>query len=158
MLHTKSPDSVCNINRCRRPLTTRAWVTSCLHACCEEDGSKYVHRTPAKCPACDTALSDSLDVIQIEVNPSEQFTSGFSPARSSMVLAGLKPEVICDVASRALAFWMHQVSEDRAYLGAAIARGERERQYLLRSQASIHQNIANWRKSVRGAYNRTPLA
>ena len=42
-----------------------------------------------------------------------------------MVLAGLKPDVICDVAGRALAFWMYQMSEDRAYLAAAVARGRR---------------------------------
>ena len=61
---TESGELVCNINKCRRLLTTRAWVTSCLHAFCEEDGTKYVQQTPVKCPACDTALSDSLDVIQ----------------------------------------------------------------------------------------------
>ena len=61
---TDSGELVCNINKCRRPLTTRAWVTSCLHAFCEEDGAKYAHQTPVKCPACETTLSDSLDVIQ----------------------------------------------------------------------------------------------
>lgn len=42
-----------------------------------------------------------------------------------MVLAGLKPDIICDIAGRALSFWMYQMSEDRAYLAGAVSRGKR---------------------------------
>lgn len=53
-----------------------------------------------KCLVCDHALSGKLDIVRVDLNPSEAY--------KSMVLCGLHPEIIMDICSRALNFWIFQ--------------------------------------------------
>ncbi len=49
-----------------------------------------------------TNLAGKFDIVRIDSSPAEQY--------KSMVLAGLKPETIIEVCSRAISFWVYQVS------------------------------------------------
>ena len=99
-------DLLCNFRKCRKRLNTYAWVTSCSHIFCDEDGTREFNKKLV-CPACETNLSAKFDVIRVDLQASEQF--------KSMVLAGQKPEVIMEICSRALAFWTYQTHQERMY-------------------------------------------
>ncbi|XP_022782786.1 E3 ubiquitin-protein ligase CCNB1IP1-like [Stylophora pistillata] len=99
-------DLLCNFRKCRKRLNTHAWVTSCSHIFCDEDGTREFNKSLI-CPACETNLSAKFDVIRVDLQASEQF--------KSMVLAGQKPEVIMEICSRALAFWTYQTHQEKMY-------------------------------------------
>ncbi|XP_020602293.1 E3 ubiquitin-protein ligase CCNB1IP1-like [Orbicella faveolata] len=99
-------DLLCNFRKCRTRLNTHAWVTSCSHIFCDEDGTREFNKSLV-CPACETNLSAKFDVIRVDLQASEQF--------KSMVLAGQKPEVIMEICSRALAFWTYQTHQEKMY-------------------------------------------
>ncbi|XP_068731639.1 E3 ubiquitin-protein ligase CCNB1IP1-like [Montipora capricornis] len=99
-------DLLCNFRKCRKRLNTHAWVTSCSHIFCDEDGTREFNKSLV-CPACETNLSAKFDVIRVDLQASEQF--------KSMVLAGQKPEVIMEICSRALAFWTYQTHQEKMY-------------------------------------------
>lgn len=93
---------LCNFPKCRIKLSGFAWVTACSHVFCDQHGSGEFSRTPAICPACSSALSGKLDIVRTELSPSEDY--------KAMVLAGLRPDVVLEISSRALAFWTYQVN------------------------------------------------
>ncbi|KAK2103884.1 cyclin B1 interacting protein 1, E3 ubiquitin protein ligase [Saguinus oedipus] len=93
---------LCNYRKCRIKLSGYAWVTACSHIFCDQHGSGEFSRSPAICPACNSTLSGKLDIVRTELSPSEEY--------KAMVLAGLRPEIVLDISSRALAFWTYQVS------------------------------------------------
>lgn len=93
---------LCNYRKCRIRLSGYAWVTACSHIFCDQHGSGEFSRSPAVCPACNSTLSGKLDIVRTELSPSEEY--------KAMVLAGLRPEIVLDISSRALAFWTYQVS------------------------------------------------
>ncbi|XP_071794474.1 E3 ubiquitin-protein ligase CCNB1IP1-like [Asterias amurensis] len=99
-------DMVCNFKKCRKRLSSFAWVTSCSHIFCDEDGTREFNRC-FSCPACDTNLPGKFDIVRIDLSPSEQY--------KSMVLAGQKPDVIQEVSGRAMAFWRYQVQQEKIY-------------------------------------------
>lgn len=70
-------DLICNFKKCRKRLTSSAWVTSCSHAFCEEDGASQFSGGPHdnKCPACSTPLPGKFDIVKVDLNPVEQFKS-----------------------------------------------------------------------------------
>ncbi|XP_072005751.1 E3 ubiquitin-protein ligase CCNB1IP1 isoform X1 [Engystomops pustulosus] len=98
---------LCNFPKCRGKLSSRAWVTACSHIFCEQHGSGEFTRSPAVCPACNSTLSSKMDIARTELNPSEE--------NKAMMLAGLRPEIVLDICSRALAFWTYQVYQERLY-------------------------------------------
>ncbi|CAG9796807.1 unnamed protein product [Diatraea saccharalis] len=103
-------DMVCNFRKCRRSLSHQAWVTTCSHAFCVEHGKREFKRNADNsltCPACGNELRDKFDVIQADLKPSETF--------KSIVLAGLKPDTVMDVAMRAMSFWSYQVEQETLY-------------------------------------------
>lgn len=103
-------DMICNFRKCRKTLTSDAWVTTCSHAFCVEHGKKEFKRNihnSLTCPACGTELQDKFDVIQADLKPGETF--------KSIVLAGMKPDVIMDIAMRAMSFWSYQVEQETLY-------------------------------------------
>lgn len=103
-------DMVCNFRKCRRSLTSQAWVTTCSHAFCIEHGKKEFRRNAENsltCPACGNELRDKFDVIQADLHPSETF--------KSIVLAGMKPDTVMDIAMRAMSFWSYQVEQETMY-------------------------------------------
>ncbi|CAH1800271.1 unnamed protein product, partial [Owenia fusiformis] len=99
-------DLCCNFKKCRKRLNTFAWITSCSHIFCDEDGTREFNKA-FTCPACQTSLSGKLDIIRIDLQPSEQY--------KSMVLSGLKPETIMEICTRSMAFWTYQSHQERAY-------------------------------------------
>lgn len=103
-------DIVCNLKNCRKTLENEAWITICSHAFCMEHGKQEfgnVSKNVVTCPACNTELSEKFDIVQADLNPSEGF--------KSIVLAGLKPDIIMDVAMRAISFWNYQIKEETRY-------------------------------------------
>ncbi|XP_053715584.1 E3 ubiquitin-protein ligase CCNB1IP1 isoform X2 [Synchiropus splendidus] len=107
---------LCNFPKCRAKLSGFAWVTACSHAFCDQHGSAEFSRSPATCPACSSALSGKLDIVRTELSPSEDF--------KAMVLAGLRPDVVLDISTRALAFWSYQVYQERMYQEYSLSRAE----------------------------------
>lgn len=93
---------LCNFPKCRSKLSGFAWVTACSHVFCDQHGSGEFSRSPATCPACSSALSGKLDIVRTELSPSEDY--------KAMVLAGLRPDIVLDISTRALAFWSYQVN------------------------------------------------
>ncbi|XP_060808606.1 E3 ubiquitin-protein ligase CCNB1IP1-like [Amyelois transitella] len=114
-------DMVCNFRKCRRSLSNHAWVTTCSHAFCIEHGQREFKRNAENClscPACGSELRDKFDVIQADLKPSETF--------KSIVLAGLKPDTIMDVAMRAMSFWSYQIEQETLYQ-ESMAKHSREK-------------------------------
>nr|XP_048291544.1 E3 ubiquitin-protein ligase CCNB1IP1 [Myodes glareolus]XP_048291545.1 E3 ubiquitin-protein ligase CCNB1IP1 [Myodes glareolus]XP_048291546.1 E3 ubiquitin-protein ligase CCNB1IP1 [Myodes glareolus]XP_048291547.1 E3 ubiquitin-protein ligase CCNB1IP1 [Myodes glareolus]XP_048291548.1 E3 ubiquitin-protein ligase CCNB1IP1 [Myodes glareolus]XP_048291549.1 E3 ubiquitin-protein ligase CCNB1IP1 [Myodes glareolus] len=107
---------LCNYRKCRLKLSGYAWVTACSHIFCDEHGSGEFSRSPALCPACNSTLSGKLDIVRTELSPSEEY--------KAMVLAGLRPEVVLDISSRALAFWTYQVHQERLYQEYNFSKAE----------------------------------
>ncbi|XP_048380455.2 E3 ubiquitin-protein ligase CCNB1IP1 [Stegostoma tigrinum] len=107
---------LCNFTKCRAKLSGFAWVTACSHVFCDQHGSGEFSRSPALCPACKSALAGKLDIVRTELSPSEEY--------KAMVLSGLRPELILDIASRALAFWTYQIHQERLYQEYAYSKAE----------------------------------
>ncbi|KAH3796480.1 E3 ubiquitin-protein ligase CCNB1IP1-like [Dreissena polymorpha] len=99
-------DLICNFKKCRKRLTDIAYVTACSHVFCDEDGTREFNRAK-NCPACKTNLDKKFEIVRNNLQPSEQY--------KSMILAGLKPDMINEIASRALAFWMYQSHQEKTY-------------------------------------------
>ncbi|GFU05795.1 e3 ubiquitin-protein ligase CCNB1IP1 [Nephila pilipes] len=109
---------LCNFKKCRKALSSHAWVTSCSHILLfiGEFEKAFI------CPACDTALSGKYDIVKVDLNPTEQY--------KSMVLAGQRPEVIFEICSRAISFWTYQVHQEimfQEYVSTKV----KERSYQL---------------------------
>lgn len=103
-------DIVCNFRKCRKSLSSEAWVTTCSHAFCVEHGKSEFKRNATNsltCPACGTELRDKFDVIQADLKPGETFRS--------IVLAGMRPDTIMDIAMRAMSFWSYQIEQETLY-------------------------------------------
>ncbi|XP_066133361.1 E3 ubiquitin-protein ligase CCNB1IP1 isoform X2 [Saccopteryx bilineata] len=107
---------LCNYRKCRIKLSGYAWVTACSHIFCDQHGSGEFSRSPAICPACNSTLSGKLDIVRTELSPSEEY--------KAMVLAGLRPEIVLDISSRALAFWTYQVHQERLYQEYKFSKAE----------------------------------
>ncbi|XP_030636762.1 E3 ubiquitin-protein ligase CCNB1IP1 [Chanos chanos] len=107
---------LCNFPKCRAKLSGFAWVTACSHVFCDQHGSAEFSRSPAICPACSSALSGKLDIVRTELAPSEEY--------KAMVLAGLRPETVLDICSRALTFWTYQVHQERLFQEYSLSRAE----------------------------------
>ncbi|XP_057317494.1 E3 ubiquitin-protein ligase CCNB1IP1-like [Hydractinia symbiolongicarpus] len=114
-------DLVCNFKKCRKRLVNIAWVTSCSHTFCDEDGTREFSKSFV-CPACDTNLNGKHDIVRHELQPNEQY--------KSMILAGLKPEIIMEIASRAIAFWTYQAQQEKLYHEYASAKNKESRDKL----------------------------
>ncbi|KAJ9581944.1 hypothetical protein L9F63_003697 [Diploptera punctata] len=103
-------DLNCNNAKCRKRLTNIAWITSCSHAFCDKDAEvSFLNNSQDDivCPACKTSLPEKHDVVQADLKPTEKF--------KSMVLAGLRPDIIMDIANRALTFWQYQMYQELEY-------------------------------------------
>ncbi|KAI8809238.1 hypothetical protein BJ742DRAFT_677056 [Cladochytrium replicatum] len=98
----------CNNIQCRKNLSSnsRACVTTCSHIFCV-DCANQAFNSALVCPACETSLTESDDIVFTELNPSEDYKSS--------VLAGLRPELIMEIASRALSFWVYQTTQEACF-------------------------------------------
>uniref|UniRef100_A0A2K5R947 RING-type domain-containing protein n=1 Tax=Cebus imitator TaxID=2715852 RepID=A0A2K5R947_CEBIM len=107
---------LCNYRKCRIKLSGYPWVTACSHIFCDQHGSGEFSRSPAICPACSSTLSGKLDIVRTELSLSEEY--------KATVLAGLRPEIVLDISSRALAFWTYQVHQERLYQEYNFSKAE----------------------------------
>ncbi|KAF2706852.1 hypothetical protein K504DRAFT_470865 [Pleomassaria siparia CBS 279.74] len=101
----------CNDLKCRHQLLDRAVVTTCSHVfctrCADTTGLSRTSNSNRQCPACETQLMNPNDVVVQGLNPSEDYKTS--------VLSGLSPTVITEVASRGLAFYSYQASQEIIY-------------------------------------------
>ncbi|KAH6570200.1 hypothetical protein BASA83_007465 [Batrachochytrium salamandrivorans] len=134
----------CNNLQCRHLLTTRAIVTTCSHVFCVDCGSAAFAQTMV-CPACETSLTQRDDIVVSELNPTEDYKSS--------VISGLRPDLIIEIAGRALSFWVYQVSQESVYqamlfkdLDEQCSKLERQMQSLVREAnqeiAALQENLA----------------
>ncbi|PVU93128.1 hypothetical protein BB561_003437 [Smittium simulii] len=99
----------CNNVRCRIELTrdqNQAIVTSCSHIFCKNCASE-AFKVSLVCPACESSLLDNESMMTVLLDHSESY--------KSMILAGQGPEAIMEISSRALAFWVYQVSQELSF-------------------------------------------
>jgi E3 ubiquitin-protein ligase CCNP1IP1 len=70
-------DLFCNNKKCRKRLTTCAWITSCSHAFCDEDADHAFFSTESNitCPACSSHLPEKHDIVKVDLNPPDKFKS-----------------------------------------------------------------------------------
>ncbi|KAF2813430.1 uncharacterized protein BDZ99DRAFT_382046 [Mytilinidion resinicola] len=101
----------CNSLKCRTQLNDRAVVTTCSHVFCIRcsdslglSSSAGIART---CPACSTQLSNPDDAVVAQLNPTEDYKTS--------ILSGLSPNIIMECASRGLAFYSYQTSQEIVY-------------------------------------------
>ncbi|KAF0473751.1 E3 ubiquitin-protein ligase CCNB1IP1 [Gigaspora margarita] len=59
------------------------------------------------CPACETSLTESEDIMFADLNPSEEYKSS--------ALSGLRPDIIMEICSRALSFWTYQTTQENCF-------------------------------------------
>jgi len=113
----------CNDLKCRTQLHDTAVVTTCrlvpfkstksplrsrshvfCNECAQSTGLAQGPSTNRVCPACGTQLSNPDDVVETALNPGEDYKTS--------VLSGLSPSIIMDCASRGLAFYSYQASQE----------------------------------------------
>ncbi|KZF19314.1 hypothetical protein L228DRAFT_214835, partial [Xylona heveae TC161] len=101
----------CNSLKCRKELQDQAVITTCSHIFCVrciEAHSLSKHADANRiCPACESALASPDDVIFTRLNPTEEF--------KTCILEGLNPTIIMECASRGLAFWTYQATQEIVY-------------------------------------------
>ncbi|CAG2060070.1 unnamed protein product [Timema podura] len=143
---------ICNYQKCRKRLTSSAWVTKCSHAFCEEDGHREFNNSneEKKCPACSSILNpQNYEIVKVDLNPSEQF--------KSMVLSGMNPEIILDVCSRAITFWNYQMYQESLYQSACVKKTRetvQELETFYENQvASLKTELGRGSKKLRDAKN-----
>ncbi|XP_075048256.1 E3 ubiquitin-protein ligase CCNB1IP1 isoform X1 [Mixophyes fleayi] len=136
---------LCNFPKCRVKLSGRAWVTACSHIFCDQHGSGEFSRSPAVCPACNSTLSSKLDIVRTELSPSEE--------HKAMMLAGLRPEIVLDVCSRALVFWTYQVYQERLYQEYTYSKAEGHLKQVEKLYAHQVQNKDSELAAMKGEVN-----
>uniref|UniRef100_A0A8C5QSX2 Cyclin B1 interacting protein 1 n=1 Tax=Leptobrachium leishanense TaxID=445787 RepID=A0A8C5QSX2_9ANUR len=136
---------LCNFRKCRVKLSGYAWVTACSHIFCDKHGSGEFSHSPAVCPACNSTLSGKLDIVRTELGPSEEF--------KAMSLAGLRPELVLDICSRALAFWTYQVYQERLYQEYNHSKAEGNLKQMEKLCAQQIQNKDTELSAMKGEVN-----
>ncbi|GAA5809347.1 hypothetical protein MFLAVUS_002755 [Mucor flavus] len=123
-------DIHCNVIKCRRKLSVegQACVTSCSHIFCLDCAKKSFDKASI-CPACKTNLvQENDDMILVQMNPTEEYKSS--------VLAGLKPDNILDICSRAIAFYEYQTSQELSFQ-SLLQKNMQDKYRSLKSQFDI---------------------
>ncbi|XP_071040352.1 E3 ubiquitin-protein ligase CCNB1IP1-like isoform X2 [Parasteatoda tepidariorum] len=131
---------LCNFKKCRKPLSSQAWVTSCSHIFCHDDGLREFEKAFI-CPACETTLSGKYDIVKVDLNPTEQY--------KSMVLAGQRPEIIFEICSRAISFWTYQVHQEIMFQEYISAKVKERSHQLEKHYDNIFQKTRNELENVR---------
>ncbi|GAA5950929.1 hypothetical protein JCM3765_004631 [Sporobolomyces pararoseus] len=93
-----------------------AVVTSCSHIFCVDCANTLLGNPPT-CHICHTVLDDHYDLVQAELHPADLW--------KSLIIAGLPPPVIIDIASRALNFWNYQQDHEKVYQTVLAGHAEK---------------------------------
>ncbi|KAK4470888.1 hypothetical protein MN116_006400 [Schistosoma mekongi] len=101
---------VCNYRKCRQPLKICAVGTVCKHIFCITHSPLQLKTADGtfQCPACKYRLKENSDIIEVDLQPCEQFRS--------MILMGQAPDTILDVCRRAIDFFNMQTVQGVKYL------------------------------------------
>ncbi|CAI2730829.1 unnamed protein product [Schistosoma spindalis] len=101
---------VCNYRKCRQPLKICAVGTVCKHIFCINHSPLQLKTSDGtfQCPACKYRLKENSDIIELDLQPCEQFRS--------MILMGQTPDTIFDVCRRAIEFFALQTAQGVKYL------------------------------------------
>ena len=102
--------------------------------CADSTGFSRANSVERICPACRTPLPSHDDVVLADLNPSEEYRA--------TVLAGLSPMAIMECASKALAFWSYQATQEIIYQDQ-LARSLTEKYTSLNQQMDQLINGAN---------------
>jgi len=129
----------CNTLKCRKEIANRAVVTTCSHVFCIDCANQLQLAGQRQnqrliCPACDAHLPNPDDIIITNLNPTEDYKTS--------VLSGLSPNVIMECASRALAFWTYQATQEIVYQ-EYLAKNLTDKYTSLNSQMDKVVNDAN---------------
>lgn len=73
-------------------------------SCADELGLSSSSEANRHCPACKTDLPYPDDVVTTNLKPTEDYKTS--------VLSGLDPAIIMECASRGLAFWTYQATQE----------------------------------------------
>ncbi|KZT62890.1 hypothetical protein CALCODRAFT_425272 [Calocera cornea HHB12733] len=94
-------DFKCNSFKCRKalPCDTEAKAVVTTLPCANE-----LFRSSQICPACETSLAETDDIVICSLRPSNDF--------KTTVLAGLNPVTILGIA---ISFWNYQVSQESLF-------------------------------------------
>ncbi|TPP67507.1 E3 ubiquitin-protein ligase CCNB1IP1 isoform 4 [Fasciola gigantica] len=100
---------LCNYRKCRQPLRLCAIGTVCRHIFCRDHNPVNAKTAEGvvHCPACRTRLKENFEIMEIDLQPCEQF--------KNMILMGLNPETIFDICKRAIDFYMFQKTQELKY-------------------------------------------
>ncbi|CRL00275.1 CLUMA_CG013548, isoform A [Clunio marinus] len=90
---------ICNYKDCYKILKETAYITFCSHIFCNDHGQKLKSCLSNGCFACKGTLMDH-QILHTNLNVSGD--------TKKLLLCGLSPKVILEVASSALGFWSHQ--------------------------------------------------
>ena len=113
----------CNLKHCNKCLDSGyAWVTSCSHIFCNEDGEK-LFQDVLICPICMKELDSKSELVRIQLKPTEHYRN--------MILCGQRPEVILDICNKGLSFWFAQIKQQNDYMKHIV---EKEREKRLNSE------------------------
>ncbi|KAJ8116238.1 hypothetical protein OPT61_g2299 [Boeremia exigua] len=93
--------------------------------CADTTGLSRSQNTHRICPACGSELQNPDDVVVAGLNPSEDYKTS--------VLSGLSPSIIMECASRSLAFYSYQTSQEIIYQ-EHLAKGLAEKYNVLSQQ------------------------
>ncbi|KAE8750984.1 hypothetical protein FOCC_FOCC002412 [Frankliniella occidentalis] len=132
---------LCNVQTCRKPLTSTLWVTSCSHSFCEDHAKTLSHKN-IKCPACGTLLGKRFDVIRQNSNPAEEF--------KAMLLVGLRPEIVLDIAMRAVSFWNYQVEQELKYQANSANQLLETKEKASINQTTLMKQLALAKNTIAG--------
>lgn len=107
----------CNNVQCRQLLSNsgRACVTTCSHIFCLNCANAFFSKALV-CPACESSLNQPDDIVMTELSPSEDYKSS--------VLAGLRPEIIMDICTRAISFYSYQTQQEANFQDLMFRNGE----------------------------------
>ncbi|KAK6544717.1 hypothetical protein TWF694_001403 [Orbilia ellipsospora] len=107
----------CNFLECRIALEQTAVVTTCSHIFCstcadnllskQATASHHLGAVTPTCPACRTELKNPDDIVKTNLNPTDDYKTS--------VLSGLSPELILEIASRGISFWVYQTTQEIVY-------------------------------------------
>lgn len=102
--------------------------------CADATGLSRTSNASRVCPACGTQLINPDDVVAAGLQPSEDYKTS--------VLSGLSPSIIMDCASRGLAFYSYQASQEIIYQ-EHLAKSLTEKYSDLNQQMDTLINDAN---------------
>jgi hypothetical protein len=73
-------------------------------ACADKTGLTRTSLNRRVCPVCNSVLPNNDDVVKTRLSPTEDYKTS--------VLSGLDPTTVMECASRALAFWTYQTTQE----------------------------------------------